>query len=431
MTEPEDKNTDEIDLIEIARKLWKGRKTILISAALFFFLGIFLALISPKKYVSQATLLIETEAGSAAGMTTLLQQIAEASGVKVTQRQAIESALSPDLYPVITTSTPFLLELAEQQVNDPETGKPVTVAGYLDQHPPQSLQGILLGYTIGLPGKIITLFRSDDDQNEQAEGEDQQAKPKKYSPGGETNRQDPAASHSREDTGLMVKTTTGPGAEISAINTRIQQPLAQDLSQPLTKAQLITTGRLKACITTEATVSKGKNRMASPNMLTVSVEVHDAEVATQLTRLVVENLTRYITEYRTRKVKNDLQFINSQLADAEVKYRRAQQALASTTDRNQSILLATARTDANRRQSEYTLAFNVFNSLVQMKEQAKIKVQENTPVFTMIEPPSKAEKISQGLKIEMIMLFLGILAGVGIVFGKPALVKFREQMKEK
>lgn len=416
------KSSDEIDLAEIARKLWLGRKTILITTAVFFVIGTFLALITPKKYRSEATLLIETDAGSQTGMNTLIQQIAAASGINISQKQ-INDALTPDLYPVITASTPFLLELSQAEVTDPSTSKTVSVAQYLEQYPPKTLGGIIMEYTIGLPGKVIGLFgKKDKAEGEQVEqgkegervnGLTGEAK-KRYFPG----KDHPATGGAVTDSVL-----NSGNPELSTSGTRIQSPVEGELMMPLTIDQLRAIKRLKACITAEAT-SKSKIKTAAPNMLTVSAEVHDEDVAVELTGLVVESLTRYIGEYRTRKVKSDLRFIDDQLAEAELKYRRAQQALAATTDRNQNILLATARTDANRRKSEYELAFNVYNSLLQFREQAKIKVQEYTPVFTMIDPPSKAEKISQGLKVELIMLFLGILTGIATVFGIPALRKF-------
>lgn len=409
-----DKPSDEIDLTEIVRKLWAGRKTILITTGIFLAVGIFLSVISPKKYRSGATLLIETDAGSQTGMNMLIQQIAAASGINISQKQ-ISDALTPDLYPVITQSTPFLLELSQAEVIDPVIGKPVTVARYLEQHPPKTLGGILMEYTIGLPGKVIGLFG---DKKEEA-GLDEPAN-KRYIPG-----TDPSG------TGLTMADSTlqRETPEFSGIETRIQSPVEGAMLMPLTSDQLQSIGRLKACITAEAT-SKSKIRTAAPNMLTVSAKVHDADVAEALTGLVVESLTRYIGEYRTRKVRSDLKFIDDQLAEAETKYRRAQQALAATTDRNQNILLATARTDANRSQSEYQLAYNVYNTLLQLKEQAKIKVQENTPVFTLIEPPSKGTRISEGSKIEMIMLLLGFVTGISIVFGIPVLANFRKKMKE-
>jgi len=364
-------------------------------------------------------LLIETDAGSQTAMNTLIQQIATASGLNISQKQ-ISDALTPDLYPVIIQSTPFLLELSQAEVTDPITNKPVSVAHYLKQNPPKTLGGIIMEYTIGLPGKVIGLFGKDDRDGLAQETVVNSRVAKKYL----LEKNQPAKGLPLSDSLLQHE-----NPELNKAETRIQSSVSETMLMPLTSDQLSTIGRLKGCITAEA-MSKSKVKTSTPKMFTVIATVHDAGVAEGLTLLVVESLTRYISEYRTRKVKSDLQFIDDQLAEAEVKYRRAQQALAATTDRNQNILLATDRTDANQRQSEYQLAFNVYNSLVQLKEQAKIKVQENTPVFTLIEPPSKGTRISEGSKIERIMLLLGFVTGIAIVFGIPAWKKFRKTLKQ-
>ena len=386
MTEAQVDENEEIYLIEMIHNLVKGRKTILITILIFLLIGIILLLISPKSYRSEATLLIETEATSAAGMSNLMQEIAIASGINMNQKQ-VSDALTPDLYPIIVTSTPFLLDLLNRQVPDPESGKSITIAQYLEKHPPRTLKSILMSNTVGLPGKLIGLILE--------------------------NR----------------KSEISPKSDNSSFTPNPLLFSSDSLSFSPSAEQLINIGKLKLCIEANTSIGKGKPKTGNPNILTVSTQVNDPEVSFTLTSLVITSLTKYITEYRTRKVKNDLQFINDQLAEAEIKYYRTQQTLAASNDRNQNIIFASARTDEARHQAEYTLAFNVFNSLSQLREQAKIKVQEKTPVFTMIEPPSKAVNVSSSFKIIVIMIFLGIFTGVGIVFGKPAWKKFKTALE--
>ena len=153
-------------------------------------------------------------------------------------------------------------------------------------------------------------------------------------------------------------------------------------------------------------------------------------VAKDLAGSVVTTLTRYVTDYRTRKVKNDREFIEGLHAEAGIKYKHAQQTLAAYRDRNQNVVQSAARTEGESLKAEYDLAVNVYTSLSQLLEQAKINVQENTPVFTMIDPPSDASRTGSRSTIFLIMVFLGILAGMGIVFGKPAYTKIKKTLKE-
>jgi len=77
-------------------------------------------------------------------------------------------------------------------------------------------------------------------------------------------------------------------------------------------------------------------------------------------------------------------------------------------------------TEKDRLNANYQRAFNVYNGLAQQLEQAKIKVQEKTPVFKVIDPakaPLQKSKPKRSL-ILVAMIFLGGFIGLGIIFGK-------------
>lgn len=64
--------------------------------------------------------------------------------------------------------------------------------------------------------------------------------------------------------------------------------------------------------------------------------------------------------------------------------------------------------------------------------QAKIKVEQNTPVFTVIEPITVPPKKSNPNRpmIPFISLFLGGIIGVGVVFGKEFLESVKTRWSE-
>ena len=49
----------EIDIVEIIKTIWAGRKTVYKSIGIFFFIGIIMAFGTPKEYISEVTLLVE------------------------------------------------------------------------------------------------------------------------------------------------------------------------------------------------------------------------------------------------------------------------------------------------------------------------------------------------------------------------------------
>lgn len=123
-------------------------------------------------------------------------------------------------------------------------------------------------------------------------------------------------------------------------------------------------------------------------IITITATEPDPVVAATVARLSLEYLTNYITTYRTEKARKQVAFLMQQVREAKNKYQTAEYALSNYRDRNRSLYLNTAKIDEQRLQADYLLAQSVYNELSKQLEQAKIKVQEETPVFKTLEPPT-------------------------------------------
>lgn len=123
-------------------------------------------------------------------------------------------------------------------------------------------------------------------------------------------------------------------------------------------------------------------------ILTISATEQDPVVAATIARLSLEYLTNYIITYRTEKARNQVIFLEQRVKEAQSRYQSAEYALANYRDRNRNLLLQTAKIDEQRLQANYLLEQSVFSELSKQLEQAKIKVQEQTPVFKILEPPT-------------------------------------------
>jgi len=187
-------------------------------------------------------------------------------------------------------------------------------------------------------------------------------------------------------------------------------------SSPLEKSKLsftLTSEQSKSCgeLAGRIKVKNGE----SAGTINISVEMQDPLVAAQLTDSVVKCLTKYVIDYRTQKAKNDLEFIQERFDEAKDKYIKAQEALAYYRDQNKNIILASSKTEEERLVGDFTLTSTLYNSLAQQLEQAKIKVQENTPVFKIIEPVKMGGKSKPNSSlILVVMTLLGIFIGIGI-----------------
>ena len=164
-------------------------------------------------------------------------------------------------------------------------------------------------------------------------------------------------------------------------------------------------------------------------VITISAEFSDPFISAQIADFAVNYLTDYITEYRIEKAQKDLQFVKERHAEKEREFYLAQHSLAQFRDANRNIVTAAARTEEQRLQDQYNLAFNVYNSLAQQLEQSRIKVQEETPVIKTLEPvqvPNERSKPRRSL-IMVISVFLGGFIGVGVVFGRLIWGNIRSQ----
>lgn len=343
---------NEIDLVELAKHIWENRSTIYKFVAIGIVLGLAVALLSSKEYQSGATLMPEMPSES--GASSLLQQYGGLLGMSGSADLGAEGMIPPQLYPQIVQSLPFQLELLNQEVRFDEFDTTATVYTFFDEINTPSVFSYITGYTIGLPGKIIGLFQEKD--------------PKMGLPRG-----------FEADSIISV--------------TKEQMEIIDNMR-----------GRVNVALSEETGV------------INLTVEMPDPNAAAQVAKTSIELIKEYVTLYRTRKAQEDLQFSQEQLESAEERFREAQDRLAEFRDANINLSTARAQTQQQRLQSEYDLTFNVYNSMAQQVEQAKLKVQEQTPVVSVLQPVQvPVDDETSGARILVISLFLAFFFGTAFV----------------
>ncbi|MFW5872376.1 MAG: Wzz/FepE/Etk N-terminal domain-containing protein [bacterium] len=335
---------DEIDLVEVAKTIWRNRKTIYKTVAVFFVIGILVAVLSPVEYESETILLPEVqEEGISAGMAGgLLKQFGGLAGL-AGLGSAEMGVMSPQLYPQILKSTPFLLHVMEQPVYFANEDTTVTVYQYFDEVKSPSFFGLVAEYTIGLPGKIKKAL-------------------------------------SKKEEEVMVKNEDG---KIKL--TEKQKEIAEGLID-----------RIEVELDDEMGTVEIKAKMP------------DAEAAASIAEIAKNYLTDYVTDYRTNKASEDMQFIQDRHEEAKIRFENAQSRLAYFRDRNIMLSTARARSEEERLNNEYQLAFNVYNGLAEQLEQSKIAVQEKMPVFEVLEPVKVPIEKSEPRRGMVVIIFLVI-----------------------
>lgn len=167
-------------------------------------------------------------------------------------------------------------------------------------------------------------------------------------------------------------------------------------------------GRLIITVEKKTGIITLKSTMQSP--------IISANIADTLTSY----LQSYIINYRTQKARQDLSFTGKLYAEAKKDYSDAQQKYARYLDENQNIILASYKVNQEKLQNEVALAYNVYNQMAQQLQLAKVKVQDTTPVYTIIEPaiiPLMPTKPNKKLIVAG-CLILSIVGSLGWIIGK-------------
>lgn len=122
-------------------------------------------------------------------------------------------------------------------------------------------------------------------------------------------------------------------------------------------------------------------------VITIKAKMPDPVVAADVTKFAMDYLMHYVKNYRTKKLRQDVEFLGSQVSSSRGKFYSNQVKRAKYTDSFNDIMLQSADVQRERIESEYKLSSTFYNELLKKYEEAKFKLQQETPVFQVLDPP--------------------------------------------
>ncbi len=155
-------------------------------------------------------------------------------------------------------------------------------------------------------------------------------------------------------------------------------------------------------------------------IISIVAKFPDPLIAAKVADESTKSLTEYVTDYRLGKARNTLEFTQRQTEEARNEFEKAQNNLAFFRDANKNIISSKLKSEEDRLQAQYNLAFNLYNGLSQQLEQSKINVQQETPIFKVLNPvqiPYERSSPKRSL-ILVLSIFLGIFIGSTLVLIK-------------
>ena len=165
------------------------------------------------------------------------------------------------------------------------------------------------------------------------------------------------------------------------------------------------------------------------SMTSVIATFQNPKVAAVVADSVVKKLQEYIIDYRTFKAKEDCLYLEKLFKERQQEYYAAQKKYAYYLDSHDNIILQSVRAEQERLQNDMNLAYQVYSQVASQLQVARAKVQEEKPVFAVVEPavvPLEPSGTSRKVYV-LAFIFLSVCIVISWnLFGKDLLSKFKE-----
>lgn len=298
-------------------------------------------------------------------MSSKLSSLASLAGVSLDDGSA-DGPISPVVYPVIMDNLDLMKELAHTPIHFKGYTDPIELNDWFNKkeyHKKNAFKTIAK-YTVGLPGLIKGAIN----------------KPRS------------------KDSGETVSSGSVPS---------------------LTEEEITTIKILKSCI--KMAVIKNEKHVA------LTVTMPESVASAELAEAAFSIFRKYISDFKVRKAKSNLEYLEQQYANAKADYEAKQEAYARFKDRNQGKKSATAEVEIQRLGTEVDLARMLYLELAKNCLSARVKVTEDNVAFTELTPAYVPDKSSNSKKtVLLIWMLAGIAAGCAYALVKASIEKNKE-----
>lgn len=342
---------DDIDLIDIANTLWSRKRIIIKNILIFSFIGVFIAIFSKAEYKSSILIVPQT---NSKGLGANIGGLAAMAGLNLGS-VSDDSDISPLLYSKILQSIPFQKELMDTKLSISGFDEKITFKDYYnDIHSPGVL-GYLKKYTIGLPGEIKKILKSNSTESKFKNNES------------------------------ALLTTSENEKELREL-------LVNQIEIEVNEKE---------------------------NYVNIVAFMPQDIASTEMVLKTKSLLQKYIINFKTQKSLEKLKFIKDRYLEKEKEFKEIQEKLAKYKDKNRFVNSELQNAILLNLQSNYDLAYGVFSELAKQLEAQEIKVKEDTPVFYILKPASVPFEKNKPKRIIIVFIaaFIGCVFSIGYVFG--------------
>ena len=168
-------------------------------------------------------------------------------------------------------------------------------------------------------------------------------------------------------------------------------------------------------------------------IITLTMTLQDPKVTATMADTVVSKLQQYIIAYRTRKAKEDCEYLEKLYKERQQEYYDAQRQYAHYVDANSNMVYQSTMAERERLQNDMSLAYQVYSQVAQQLQVARAKVQEEKPVFAVVEPavvPLYPSGTSKKVIVIGFVFLAVVFTGAWQLLGKPYWQQFKEALRK-
>ena len=345
--------SDEILLKDLFAIFWERKHFLFYSVLICMAIGILAVLTTPTEFTSKSTRISEVSEAKA-GKGSQLSRLSGLAGIQLGSEQANVNLAAPSLYPRYVNSQPFLLDLMHQNFYFKAEKDSLTLFQFYRNYSDRNFIGMAVKYLTDIPKNVrLALISKDNKPSEKVE--------------------------ERDSVVQILK-----------------------IARPELKVMGLLASRIEIS-------SDGK-------FITVMTTMSEAELSAQVNEYVFQKLIDFVTEKNTAKERRDLEFAIIKADRAKKRFEDIQTKLARFADANRGLVTASAQIEQKRLESEFNIHFNIYNSLAVQVEQLRLKLEEETPLYTDFEPVFVPHEPSSSYTSTLVLyLVLGIFVGFCLV----------------
>lgn len=366
----------QIDLVVVLKTLWTGKYKILLYILGFAIFGVILAFLTPKEYTAKIIWVNQSES-SFTGRSSV-EGLAAMVGFDMRSVEG-SNEISTEDYEDFIETLGFQYALMHTPLGWRDYQDSLTLVEYYSEYYRPGVLKTVRNWTFGLPKRIL-----DGMGNANEDVADDQRGPRFHG----------------DDTW--------------------KSNIPRKLSDTEVWIRYILMDKM------ELTLNEGLN------LVSLEVELRDPVAAAELARAGERLLKEKITALKVDKAKKNLAFTQRLYDEKKVVFQEAQDKLAKFRDRNMNLGSERARKEEEILESDYQIAFSVYSEMAAELETAKIRVEEDTPMFSVVEEAIIPNGESKPKKVRFLLIwaFLGGFIGFIVVLSRPIVKKVKNRWSE-